>query len=69
MVQATRMYKTVFQKNPNKYEKKRRKEIKNMRTRIPKCYLAYVNSLNKRSKQEDLDMIVINDFLTFKSSD
>ena len=62
MLLASKQYKKTIRVAINKYKHNFKKELRNMRSKSPKDYWKYVNSLNKKSTSTDLD---INEFYDF----
>ena len=59
---ANKQYKTAIKKSNLKYKREFRNKIRQMRTSSPKDYWNYVNSINKKTAQPDINIQVLTDF-------
>ena len=62
MTHASKASKKIIRQNNVKYKRKCRNKVKNMRTKDPKGYWNYINSLNKKPSNKVADLNSLFDF-------
>ena len=62
LVQSSKKYKAIIRKSVVVYKREMRRKIRSMRSKSPKDYWNYINSLNTRNKSDDVNMDVFFDF-------
>ena len=62
MSTASKQYKTVIKQNLLKYNRCCISKIANMRTKDPKTYWNYINSISKKTTSNNADMHILFDF-------
>ena len=59
MSTASEQYKKVIKQNLLKYKRRCKSKIANMRTKDPKSYWNYINSINKKTTSNTADMHIL----------